>query len=221
MKKALILVYVTAIATAAFAQRSEVRYDLVLIESFDGIGTEYYQPVEIEVPVPAATSTLSSRYSATNLVDGDPTTTWVEGAPGYGEGTILTFDVDASAIPRTIAIWPGYQRSPELYVRNGRPSRLRISWIGFDPGSEERFFEIASIETNLIHTYDGRVATGPQYISIDSSAFIQNPAASELDLLTIEILEVDSDGSSDPDTCISEIRLYAEGRFVGVRSPGY
>ncbi len=203
------------------AQTVEVRYDLGLIASFDGIGTTYSTAEEIELSPPGASSTLSGRYGTANLVDDDPTTAWFEGENGYGVGETISFDVSVNAIPRVIAIWPGYQRSGQLYERNGRPARVLIRWIGFDPSREDRFFEIAEVETNLIRSYDGRVAAGPQYIHIGSGPFVQNAEVSELAILAIDILEVDSDGSTDPDTGISEIKLYAEGRTVGVRAPGY
>lgn len=220
MKRTLVLCFVVGLAASLAAQQVEVRYDLVLIESFDGVGTTYSRPIEIEVAPPGATSTLTGSYSTGNLVDGDHTTAWFEGAPAYGVGETLSFDVDLNQIPRVIAIWPGYQRSAALYERNGRPARLRIRWIGFDPSLTDPFFEIASIDVDLIRGYDRRVAAGPQYIYIGSGPFVQNAAVSELDILSIEILEVDSDGSTDTDTGISEVKLYSRGPTVGVRAPG-
>ncbi|WP_028974841.1 NADase-type glycan-binding domain-containing protein [Spirochaeta cellobiosiphila] len=195
------------------AQDSKVRYNLDYIESFDGVMTEYYSPRLIPVDTPDVSSTLGN-YTADRLVDGDSSSAWIEGVEGKGEGQTITFDVNLNAIPRVIAIYPGYMKSQKLFDRNCRPEKLRIRWLGFDESREDPYFEITSLEVELLKDTNGKVSNKPQYIYISNSAFLQNMEVSELSLLTIEILSVDDKGAIDPDMAISEIQLYSEGDFV-------
>ena len=220
MKNILILISIASQVVFLFTETSEVRYDLVLIESPDGIGFTYNEPREILLSEVEASSTLSSRYSAYNLIDNDPSTTWIEGAQDYGLGETITFKINSDEIPLLVAIWPGYQKTPDLFERNARPSRIKISWQGMNLETNT-LFEITSIETDLIHNYSGTVVGLPQYIYIGNGPFIQNMDVNDLVQLQIEILDVDSRGSTDPDTCISEIKLYSDGPVVGFRALEY
>lgn len=89
-----------------------------------------------------ASSTLAhpgNRHSVAKLMDGDPTTAWCEGREGNGEGESLTVRFDAQTAepycsPEGIAIIPGYAKSAQTYLQNGRVSKLRIEDCG-DPSS--------------------------------------------------------------------------------------
>lgn len=79
-----------------------------------------------------ASSTLTgSSYGVKNLMDGNPATAWCEGKQGNGNGESFTirFDAQKDEYPcRTegIAVIPGYTKSAETYLNNGRISKLRI-----------------------------------------------------------------------------------------------
>ena len=151
-------------------------------------------------------------YSAQLLVDGDPDTVWIEGAAGYGVGETIFFEI--GEVPRIIEIWPGYQKSDSLHLRNGRPRRLQLSFLGYDPESGAPDYRILTYEVDLIRNYDGDVPRLPQYIHLSNRDMLHNMELTELYGLEIAILSVDhNDG--DPDTAISEVTLYTEGDLVG------
>ncbi|MBK8574242.1 MAG: hypothetical protein IPN90_00705 [Elusimicrobia bacterium] len=59
-------------------------------------------------------------YSVDNLFDGELDTVWAEGAPGYGEGTTITFTFDTP--PQLTGLWfsNGHQRDDETFDKNGK-----------------------------------------------------------------------------------------------------
>jgi len=196
----------------------EVRFDLVLVESFDGAASTFSQPMQIEVYGVEASSHLSDRYRPPNLTDGDTTTTWIEGVDGFGIGESVRLKVND--IPRVIGIWPGYQRSPAIFLRNGRPARFRLAFVGNDPELGDPYYDIFNYEIDLFRGYGGRIAMQPQFIYISGGDILHNMALTTLEYIEIEILKVDIVDAIDPDTGISEIRLYGEGDVVGVRTFG-
>ena len=204
--------------TGGFASPPEVRFDLVLIESFGGVGYTYSRPVELPVTTVEASSYLSDRYSPSNLIDGDKTTAWIEGVQGYGLGEKVKLKVPGA--PRVIGIWPGYQRSEAIYLRNGRPARIRLAFVGNDPEEGDPYYDIFSYEVDLFRGWGGKIAMQPQYIYIGADDIVFNMALDSLEYIEIEILAVDSSDATDPDMGISEVRLYVEGDVVGVHIDG-
>ena len=212
-----LILFLVSVA-GGFASPPEVRFDLVLIESFDGVAYTYSKPIEITATNVEASSYLSDRYSPSNLIDGDTTTAWIEGAEGYGLGEDVKLKV--SDIPRVIGIWPGYQRSESIYLRNGRPARIRLAFVGNDPEEGDPYYDVFSYEVDLFRGYGGKIAMQPQYIYVSGGDILHNMALDSLAYIEIEILAVDSSDAIDPDMGISEIRLYVEGDVVGVRAFG-
>lgn len=87
-------------------------------------------PVGITISSASASTSLTNR-PASNLVDGDITTTWkTDGSAPAGQWILLKFP--ATAVTR-IQIWNGWQLSPDLY--KGNP-RLRDVTISFDGGPQ-------------------------------------------------------------------------------------
>ncbi len=66
------------------------------------------------------------KYSIINLFDKDPTTAWVEGVEGYGEGEKLVFGLE-DELPEKLVISNGYQKSENIYLSNSRPKTIRIT----------------------------------------------------------------------------------------------
>ena len=196
----------------------EVRFDLVLVESFDGAAFTYSEPVEIGVNRAEASSSLSDRYGPSNLIDDDTGSAWIEGVQGYGIDESVRLFV--SAIPRVIGIWPGFQRNSEIFFRNGRPASIRVAFVGDDTGRGDTNYDIFSYSVDLFRGYEGKIAMQPQFIYISGGDILHNMALSEFAYIEIQILSVDSSDAIDPDMGISEIRLYAEGSVVGVRVIG-
>jgi len=66
-------------------------------------------------------------YAATNLVDGNTSTAWVEGEDGLGLGAQVTIRFDPRVDVRLICIVDGYAESWDLYKRNSRVRQLSVS----------------------------------------------------------------------------------------------
>ncbi|GMQ60535.1 hypothetical protein AN1V17_49350 [Vallitalea sediminicola] len=68
-------------------------------------------------------------YSINNIDDYDSSTTWVEGAEGYGIGESInyTFEIlDYDWSIGFIEIYNGYRKSPSLYRENGKVRKLEL-----------------------------------------------------------------------------------------------
>lgn len=217
----IILVFILYSVAITFAQPT-VRFDLILVESADdGMAITYHEPWELEVAEVSASSSLSDRYSVLNLIDGDPTTAWIEGVKGFGIGESIKLYPADSAVPLVFEIWPGYQRSESIFLRNGRPQRIRLAYVGNDPGlGDDPYFDIISYEIDLFRGYDGKIAMQPQYIYFSGGEFVHNMAMDSYEYIEIEILSVDNIETIDPDLGISEIRIFGAGKQIGVRAFG-
>jgi hypothetical protein len=112
-------------------------------QDFEG-GENWYGPTKILYypdlggkPVSAiktrASSTLvedsndPGRFGPEKAFDGDPTTTWVEGAPGGGVGESLTVTFPATFSFDTVTIFGGYGASEAKYYGNARPKKITIT----------------------------------------------------------------------------------------------
>jgi hypothetical protein len=132
----------------------------------------------------SATSYLqegNQSYPPSNVIDGDITTCWAEGAKGYGIMEGLSFDFDNAYTITGFNIWSGYQKSEELFRKNARPLAVRVAGIGY------------------MEYHNLRDTMGMQRI------LLKRPIKSSHVLITI--IEV-VDGSPIQDTCISEISFF-------------
>lgn len=129
-----------------------------------------------------ATSSYGN-YFATNVLDGDATTAWVEGASGAGTGETLTLSSTSGTQDiTTIEILNGYNKDEDIYTKNTRPKQVTILADGTEIGT-----------VTLSDTYGKtQVLTFP---SVSASS------------ITIEINSVYA-GSKYEDCCISEVRVY-------------
>lgn len=59
-------------------------------------------------------------YGVDNLFDGELETVWAEGAPGYGEGSTITFSFNVPIALTGVWFANGHQRDDETFKRNGR-----------------------------------------------------------------------------------------------------
>lgn len=88
-------------------------------------GREVYQ-----IPGDAyATSVLQEpdrKHSTDHLFDLNPSTVWVEGVSGTGEGEAVVIDTIHSCTADGIAILPGYCRDQAVYDKNGRPVKVTV-----------------------------------------------------------------------------------------------
>ncbi len=125
-------------------------------------------------------------YGAYNVIDNDLSTAWVEGVSGNGEGqwiALSTYDGNTRGICG-IDIYGGYQKSEDIYNKNGKPTAVTIV---LDDGS----YMAESLSYNADH-----IAT----IDFDDTYYTTT--------VTIYINSAEA-GTKYNDTAISEIKLYS------------
>ncbi|EJW09522.1 hypothetical protein A33M_1215 [Rhodovulum sp. PH10] len=72
------------------------------------------------------TPQYGNRYGVKNLFAGDPSAAWVEGVPGDGVGEWITVSFDGDRLVKSVIVHNGYQKSADLYRKNGRVARVRL-----------------------------------------------------------------------------------------------
>jgi hypothetical protein len=77
-----------------------------------------------------ASSTLNNQgknhYSASRLLDDDPTTAWVEGQPDHGIGTAITLTMSTGSLGLRWRFLNGYQKNPTTWEDNARIKKLKM-----------------------------------------------------------------------------------------------
>ncbi len=119
--------------------------------------------------------------SAAMAFDVDQSTSWQEGASGYGEGEILEADLGKQSYIHCLTFKLGNWREEKYYYQNGRPAQLTV-WLDDNSFSVE--FPDNMEEYCLRFSYD--VPCSVIYIRIDAVY----------------------EGNAYQDTCISEIGIY-------------
>lgn len=66
------------------------------------------------------------KYSTSHLFDLEPSTVWVEGVKGTGEGEAVVIDTVLPYTADGIAILPGYCQNQATYEKNGRPLKVTV-----------------------------------------------------------------------------------------------
>lgn len=133
----------------------------------------------------SASSTLETSsygtYYASNVSDGNNSTAWVEGDPGSGAGSEITFVNLTSHEPLTeMAIFNGYCKSKDLYYVNARPHQITIFADGVPIGT-----------TSLVD----------EYSALQVVTFAEPVYPNQITLRIDSVYE----GSRHADCCISEI----------------
>lgn len=163
-----------------------------------------------------ASSTLAgSGYGVKNLMDGNPATAWCEGKPNQGTGESFTvrFDAQQAEYPcriEGIAIIPGYTKTAESYLNNGRVSKMRIedcdnpssfavvSWEPADVYNQSAIF-MQTLHDSFVPS-DHVEKTGGRWIPKG----YELPNYQQPSCLRFTILET-VPGKLYSDTCISEL----------------
>lgn len=164
------------------------------------VPVEPEQPTAVPIPEPevhisdvsmkylqsvTATSELSERgmvHSAKRICDGKLENAWVEGVSGQGIGEGVVFVFDDSYSFSGVKINAGYQKTKELYYKNSRPKKVKIT-----------FSDNSSITVKLKDYY------GAQKINFKNRV--------EADRVTVTIESVYK-GNKYEDTVISELEWY-------------
>ena len=88
-----------------------------------------------------ASSTLApydgNTYAASNLLDGDLTTCWAEGSPGYGLGEWVMFSFSQPVVLTQMKVVPGYMKRHDGWDRWWANGRLRSVLLTFSDGSSQ------------------------------------------------------------------------------------
>lgn len=134
-------------------------------------------------------------YHASNLVDGNLDTAWVEGESGLGVGTTITVRLDKATEIYGIALYNGYLASTDLYDKNGKVTEVTVDFGGGNVvtasiPAEEFLYETDEIDELMAPS--GRVELDIPIVT---------------DTITITITDAVA-GYKYDDVCISEIKVY-------------
>ncbi|MEG2261807.1 MAG: SH3 domain-containing protein [Clostridia bacterium] len=138
-----------------------------------------------------ASSVLSDQYGyyeIEHLWDDRTDTTWAEAAHGNGEGEYLEFKFDLSSPLQLtgFTIWAGYQKNSNIYYKNSRPKRVYL-----DAGDNRYTITLSDeMEPQTIRISDCYLGTGDNCVTLTLDTFYG--------------------GNKYADTCISEIRFWAQ-----------
>ncbi len=128
-------------------------------------------------------------YDPRNMADLDMTTCWADGTSGNGVGEYITFLSNSAKSVRGIAIAPGFNKSEELFSKNGVPIKVCLEYTG--PEIEK--------ETLVLAMEDYSYSSEMLYFDFEEEKRITE--------CKVTILEV-RNGSKYDDCCISEMFLY-------------
>jgi hypothetical protein len=146
------------------------------------------------------------RFPMSNLVDGNPNTAWVWHDPSpkvlraLGHGDLnrkvprsFTLRSEKPIVASELRLMSGYNRRPDLFRRNDRVVKIRIS-----------------LDAKPLKTVALADRMGWRAISLPTRAFRS---------LTIEILGVRKGEGADNDICLSEMALFNRGRKISFGLP--
>jgi hypothetical protein len=129
--------------------------------------------------------TATASFQAPNLVDGDLTTAWIEGAANAGLGEWVRFEFGQPTSLARIEIANGYQKDAKRFAAN---PRVRLASI-----------ELSSGTTYLVELHD---VGDPQAIILSGEA---------IDWVKLVIVSV-YPGQTNQETALTEVRLFEKAR---------
>ena len=131
----------------------------------------------------------STTYEPASAIDNDPTTCWVEGVPGYGEGQWVLFRFPRAVTATEIRIIPGLDKVKAGWDRwwsNGRVHTFRLE---FSDGSSEEHTVADTREMQTVVLGEARRTTSVRFtiVSVYPAQDVPNKA---------------------DDTCVSELHVW-------------
>lgn len=132
-------------------------------------------------------------YAASNLIDGNTSTAWVEGLPGMGIGAQVRIQFDQPVDVQMVCLVDGYAESWDLYKRN---SRVRLLTASSDQGSREALLTDAATPDRPAVYQPVNVPTGE---TTSLTLTIDSAYAAQRDTATTQAY---------PDTSISEVEVW-------------
>ncbi|MBO4901957.1 MAG: zinc-ribbon domain-containing protein [Lachnospiraceae bacterium] len=163
--------------------------------------TEKGEPGRLYVSEVYASSELDAvskdhkTYFATNAVDDDIHTAWVENEDGVGVGEWITLVLDRQREITEIDFYGGYLLSQYRYTINGKPVYVRVD---FSNGTSTYF------EGHIMNGGDDDTPFTESDVTPERIVF-DTPVKAKSITFTIEDA---TRGTKYDDTCVSEIRLY-------------
>ena len=127
-------------------------------------------------------ATATNSYGATNLMDGDVTTAWNEGADGVGLGEWVRFTFLKATVITRIEIANGYQKDQQRFRGNPRVKSLKLE---YSDGTVQL--------VDLLDTMEFQAIT---------------PTQQPVEWVKLVIVSVYA-GDQWEDTALSEVRFYA------------
>jgi hypothetical protein len=76
----------------------------------------------------ALAPTQGTRYGASNLIDGNDDTAWVEGSGDQGIGDFVVVEFDTPRSVRGIILHNGYAKNADIFAKNGRVKDVEITF---------------------------------------------------------------------------------------------
>jgi hypothetical protein len=138
----------------------------------------------------------AQNYLPLYVADDDPTTAWVEGAKGRGEGEALEWWGPALTKAKSFRVFlrNGFQKSDKLFRANARPRKVKLEpLVQGETGAQVTG---TAVETEL------KDVQGWQEVRLPVPAKVQGVRLT---------LASTYPGASYDDTCISDLRVYVEG----------
>lgn len=89
----------------------------------------------------------TNTYDATNAIDGNRRTAWIEGVDGPGIGEWLRFDFGREIILHRVLLLPGYFKSPQIWAQN---NRIAGATLQFSDGSSNHFTFLDRMERQTL-----------------------------------------------------------------------
>ncbi|HSH13000.1 MAG TPA: hypothetical protein VLA15_04600, partial [Desulfurivibrionaceae bacterium] len=165
--------------------------------------------MEAEYDYSSTYAAWTTMYAASSLLDGNPSTAWVEGVPGPGLGEVVIARI---AERSGLGIRSGFQRSQDLFTKNARPRRIRVWLLAAgrrDVGQyDDYYYDIKALASREVELRD---AMGWQALPLPEAS-APPTAMTGLDpseqttvwFVAVQILSV-YPGSRWEDCCISDI----------------
>ena len=121
-------------------------------------------------------------HDAAKAIDGDIKSCWAEGVQGLGIGEFVQINFNGTYKVSGMNIWPGHQKSQDLYYKNARPVAIRV---------------IGSNGSNAVYPLEDRM--GMQRVNFISPINVSNIKI---------VVEKVAPGNKYEDTCIGEISFF-------------
>jgi F5/8 type C domain len=109
----------------------------------------------------------ANTYYASNAIDGQNNTAWIEGDFGPGEGAWIRFDFNREINLHRIIIQPGYFKSTSVWAQNNRMATMTAQFsdgssrvLSFPDRMESQRIDLGSIKTRWVRLVIGSVYHG-------------------------------------------------------------